>query len=121
MTLNEDECSQKWNLLSKKLSELDILISELATSHKNASITEAKNFDLAQLHLSAAFAMTELEKGLLLVLFGFHVLISFRLVKLRFTVNNLELKDHPIQIEEVALYFNFRAHSLTNFVYRIVF
>lgn len=60
MTLNEEECSQKWTAITQKLSDIDALIKDLVENHQKSA--EMENIDIAKLHHSAAFAMTELEK-----------------------------------------------------------
>ncbi len=60
MTLNEEDCAQKWNSLTAKLAEIDILIKDLVQNHQKSA--EMENIELAKLHQAAAYVMTELEK-----------------------------------------------------------
>ena len=60
MTLTEEECAQKWAAISEKLNYIDSLIKDLIQFHQKSA--EIENREIAKLHQSAAFAMTELEK-----------------------------------------------------------
>ena len=60
MTLNEDECAQKWSEINEKLAAIDALIKDLVKSHQKSA--EMENIEIVKLHQAAAYAMTELEK-----------------------------------------------------------
>ena len=102
MTLSEEECAQKWILLTETLVKIDGLIKDISQKHQNAA--DLENIEIVKLHQAAAYAMTELEKCKTGFRSFFEVLKHFYayIVKLRFTLANDELKDHPIQIEEVS-------------------
>ena len=75
MSLTEEECTQKWTFLTEKLAEIDILIKDLTKTHQKS--TEMESIEVAKLHQSAAFVMTELEKcnkkGNLRVVYIYHL------------------------------------------------
>jgi hypothetical protein len=60
MTLGEEECAQKWTLLTEQLAKIDALIKDLSQKHQKAA--DLENIEIAKLHQAAAYAMTELEK-----------------------------------------------------------
>jgi hypothetical protein len=60
MTMNEEECAQKWAEIAEKLAGIDTLIKQLVNSHQKSA--EIENIEIAKLHHAAAYAMTELEK-----------------------------------------------------------
>lgn len=60
MTLNEEECAQKWSEINEKLAAIDALIKDLVSQHQKSA--EMENIEIAKLHQAAAYAMTELEK-----------------------------------------------------------
>lgn len=99
MTLNEEECAQKWSTITQKLADIEALIKDLVGSHQKSA--EMENIDIAKLHHSAAFAMTELEKCKNITVHKRKTLIFP--VKLRFNLTNQELKEHAVQIENVKI------------------
>ena len=59
MTLNEEECAQKWSEITEKLAAIDALIKDLVGTHQK--LAEMENIEIAKLHEAASYAMTELE------------------------------------------------------------
>ena len=105
MTLNEQECAQKWSEISAKLAAIDVLIDDITAMYPK--IDEMENIEIAKLHQAAAYVMTELEKCKKVNIYFGPFELSLYLVKLRFTLNNEESKNHSIQIESVPNFVSF--------------